>query len=415
MLKTPHILTDRSGAVRPLAGNLYFKYQEFDSQFLRLLGSIYFHGADLGECYATASQITDGSYESWYECWQALAGRIHRAADASLAQNCLISACQGYLRACNYYRTAEFFLREDLNDPRIIAAAESMRACFYKAGELLHTPFKPIEVPYLSSKLPGYFFRPSHSTNLRPTIVFVGGYDSYIEESYFLIAAAAMERGYHVVSVDGPGQGHALRRNKLYLRYDWETVVKPIVDYTLKLPGVDPKRLILMGRSLGGFLATRAATAEHRIAALVVDPGQYDLGQLLKKKMPPEFFDLLREGKDQELDDFMQESFEEDRQLRFFFTSRMQAHGVHKMSQYFRQIMNFTAAGLLNRIRCPTLICSASSDSEKSAQSTELFQQLTCPKSLITFHTEEGAGDHCELGAPALFSQRVFDWLDRIL
>jgi hypothetical protein len=31
------------------------------------------------------------------------------------------------------------------------------------------------------------------------------------------------------------------------------------------------------------------------------------------------------------------------------------------------------------------------------------------------FTEEEGAEEHCQIGAPALSNQRIFDWLDEIM
>jgi hypothetical protein len=45
-----------------------------------------------------------------------------------------------------------------------------------------------------------------------------------------------------------------------------------------RTPEVDGKRMALMGRSWGGYLAQRAATAEHRVAAVISDAGQFDPG-----------------------------------------------------------------------------------------------------------------------------------------
>jgi hypothetical protein len=53
------------------------------------------------------------------------------------------------------------------------------------------------------------------------------------------------------------------------LRPDWENVITPVVDYLLARPEADPARIVLTGLSLGGYLAPRAATAEHRLAACI--------------------------------------------------------------------------------------------------------------------------------------------------
>jgi acetyl esterase/lipase len=60
---------------------------------------------------------------------------------------------------------------------------------------------------------------------------------------------------------------------------------------------------------------------------------------------------------------------------------------------------------------CPTLVCHADADPIAS-QARQLFDALACSKTYCDFTSAEGAGDHCEAGARALFNQRVFDWLD---
>ena len=50
-----------------------------------------------------------------------------------------------------------------------------------------------------------------------------------------------------------------LRQREVPLRPDWESVVIPVVDFAVGRPGVDPDRMILIGRSFGGYLAPRGA------------------------------------------------------------------------------------------------------------------------------------------------------------
>ena len=74
------------------------------------------------------------------------------------------------------------------------------------------------------------------------------------EESYFAIAAAALARGYNVLAFDGPGQGAALREQRLVFRPDWEAVITPVVDFALTRHEIAPTRISLFGYSLGGYL-----------------------------------------------------------------------------------------------------------------------------------------------------------------
>ena len=56
-------------------------------------------------------------------------------------------------------------------------------------------------------------------------------------------ARAGIERGYNVLTFDGPRQYGPLHPERLPFRMDWETVITPVVDFALSLPGVDPEGL----------------------------------------------------------------------------------------------------------------------------------------------------------------------------
>jgi dipeptidyl aminopeptidase/acylaminoacyl peptidase len=98
-----------------------------------------------------------------------------------------------------------------------------------------------------------------------------------LEELYTSAAAPALERGYNCLTFEGPGQGEVIRKQKFPFRYDWEKVVTPVIDYALTRDSdIDPSQIALMGISIGGYLAARAAAYEHRISACVLYDGVYD-------------------------------------------------------------------------------------------------------------------------------------------
>ena len=59
----------------------------------------------------------------------------------------------------------------------------------------------------------------------------------------------------------------------------------PVVDAALEIDVADPNRIAYHAWSLGGYFAPRVAAYEHRLAAIVVYPGQLDVGV--------KFFDLM--------------------------------------------------------------------------------------------------------------------------
>ena len=399
-----------------LTGHLHFDNSLFDGQLLRALGKAYDRGADIGECFSTAFRIQDGDRESWYREWNRTAMRVERAAEDSRRKWNAVSAREGFLRATEYYRTAEFFLRDDLDDPRIMQTAESVRSCFQRAGDLAELPFTAIEIPYEEQTLPGYYFRQGKMSGTRPTVIVLSGYDSYCEESYCLFVHEALERGFNAVVFDGPGQGQCLRRQRLYFRPDWEAVVTPALDHISSLPGVDRKHMILVGRSFAGYLAPRAACFDHRIAALIADPGLIDPGRGFKESLPPGALDAIIQGKGGPIDEQFEAGFARDPWQSFFFRSRMAAHGVSRVSAYIMEMLRYSLNGLAGKIECPTLVTSAGGkDPLLGDQSKELYDSIKGPKELIEFSAEEGAGDHCEGGAPSRFYQKVFDRLEEVM
>jgi len=54
-------------------------------------------------------------------------------------------------------------------------------------------------------------------------------FDSFIEEFYSITSYFA-ELGYNVIMFEGPGQGAALKKQKLPLNYEWEKAAKAILD-----------------------------------------------------------------------------------------------------------------------------------------------------------------------------------------
>ena len=207
---------------------------------------------------------------------------LSRIAEESGEYGHNVSAREAYLRASNYYRTAYPFLYGSPPDRRLIEAFEKETEAFRKAAELFDPQIEPIEIPYEDTTLPGYFYRVDGSDQPRPTVIATNGYDSTIQEMHFAHAVAATRRGYNCLTFDGPGQGRPLIEEGLTMRPDWERVVAPVVDYARSRSEIDPDRIALIGWSLGGYLAPRAASAEHRLAACIADPGLWDLLEAAK-------------------------------------------------------------------------------------------------------------------------------------
>ncbi len=81
---------------------------------------------------------------------------------------------------------------------------------------------------------------------------------------------------------------------------------------------------------------------------------------------------------------------------------------------YLLALRDYSLKDRAGQITCPTFVCSAEGD-DISASASQLADALNCAKQYVRFTAAEGAGDHCESGARALYHARSFGWLDAIL
>jgi pimeloyl-ACP methyl ester carboxylesterase len=172
---------------------------------------------------------------------------------------------EGRLRnATSYLRVAEFFTppRSAEKVPRYRRYRQLFDAAFGGHGVVRH------DVAYGGAALPAYRY-PALGGPSRGTVLLHGGFDSLVEE-FFAIWERIAAAGFDVIAFDGPGQGGARALGGLTSDHDWEKPVGAILDhFALDAAG-------LVGISMGGYWALRAAGREPRIDRVVSWPPVYD-------------------------------------------------------------------------------------------------------------------------------------------
>lgn len=383
---------------------LYFDDQNFDGQLQRSIGKADAGMSNVGECLYIASQITPGDRDSWYEQWSTFGLKLVEQADAALAAGHRVSARGAYLRAAEYLRQAFFFHRENLDGPELRSAFGASVDAFGKALPLLdHSS------TVLTGELSGYLFTPAGATGPLPTVLHIDGYDGTAEELY-ASAYSALDRGYAFAAIDGPGQGAVLYNQRIPMRPDWENVIPGMVDALVKYPEVDPKRIALVGRSFGGLVAPRGASGEPRLAALIVDPGQYDMGAAVVGRLGP-----LAEQLDDPAADPQFQAMLDIPAMAVMLPPRMVTNGTPTVRGYFQDMVRYHNRDIAPKITCPTFVTDNETDQVSTGQGKLLFDHLTCPKEFRLFTLAEGAEGHCEGMAPIVFWAAAFNWLDGVL
>jgi predicted esterase YcpF (UPF0227 family) len=357
----------------------------FSYQFRRGLGESQEGGGAVSEIFQAASRIDPTSEESWHKEWQHIADRNFARAEAAEQDNHIQTAMNCYKRAADYYRQAEFFLLPD--DPRRLATFTRMEQS--SAGFLRHLnpAGEIIEIPYENgATLPAYFVRAPFPQEKQPVLICMGGLDSIKDEMWFMQAHGCLQRGISVLMIDGPGQGGALRRQKLVTRHDTEVPIGYCIDYLETRSDVDTTRIAVCGSSLGGYYAARAGCYEHRLAAVISHGAVFAITD-------------------------MWGNASEDHGLA---THIKWVFGCDSMKSSMVRARDFTLDGHLENMRCPYLVMHGGHDVLTVTQAKKVYDYgiahgVDCTLRLLD--EEETGAEHCQHDNPTIGQEILSDWL----
>ncbi|HEX3935533.1 MAG TPA: alpha/beta fold hydrolase [Puia sp.] len=380
----------------------------FHYELLRTIAYARSYGADIAEVLTVAEKIEAGNFESWYEHFNQLALHIHsnlpdRAHPVSL-RNALF-------RAANYYRAADFFLHGNPGDARIDQLWKDQSACFDQAISLLDIPGERFEIRTPGFTIPGIFYKAGKGNEPRPTLLLCNGYDGSQEEMLHVFGFGALERGFNVITFEGPGQPGVVRSQGLGFITEWEKVVTPIVDHCQGLASVDSSRLILLGYSFGGFLVPRAAAFEHRLAAVVCVDGIFDVYSAFTKNLPPAFMEWLEKGDKDKLDLATRSAMQGNTSLRWGVEQRCWSFITDSPYEFLQQTRGMTMKGIAKNISCPVLVCEAEKDHAFAGQPALLVEALGGRATYRKLTAVDAAHEHCHVGAGDLVTSIVMDWI----
>ncbi|PYH97073.1 alpha/beta-hydrolase [Aspergillus ellipticus CBS 707.79] len=393
----------------------------FHFEVLRILALASYSGSSIGEVLQAASHVSPGDFESFYTAFSTLASRVHAQAKQINTTLHPISARETFFRASTYYRAADFFLHGNPSDPRIQDLWTKQTSAFDQAIALLPVPGERVRLPAEGFDVSAIYFRASSTDNNKPraTIILGNGYDGAQEEMMHVAGFAALERGYNVIVYEGPGQPTVMREQGCGFTRAWENVVTPVVDFLVRRPEVDAGRIGLLGFSLGGYLAVRAAAFEGRIAAVMAIDGVWDVYQaLVSNVLPPAWGEAHKNGQVDVLSDELRKVLDGkdvSTTVRWAVEHGLWCFGVDTAKKFLDRVKDMTMEGLEDRVRCPVFVGKAADEHFFQGQPELVDRKLGGRGTLVTFTAEEGAGQHCHLEALPLMNQRVLDWFQDVV
>ena len=351
---------------------------------------------DPDEIKAVAGSITDSA--SWVRALTSLAGKAE--ADGR------VEAQIGYLRM------SEFFMYD--SDPAKLKTYQKAKALFYRHYDNVLKEHNVVlsKVPYGAGYLPVMHCRGIGTS--KGCVLLHGGNDSYIEE-FFDALLYLQGKGFDIYLFEGPGQGGVLREQNIKFDPAWEKPVKAILDY-FKLTDVT-----IIGASLGGYLAPRAAAFEKRIS------------KVIGWSIFPDFFDILLADDPKLLRVVMESMYKHNRAGIFnkLYEKMMEKselvkwnllHGMYAYDApdpvgYVQKIRQFTLKGIGDKVTQDMLILAGRNDHMIfPSLFHEEYDLLPNTRSLALqlYTNQDDAGSHCNMGNMKLALDTMILWIENI-
>ncbi len=316
-------------------------------------------------------------------------------------------------QAATYYRMSEFFTFD--SDPDKEKLYDKSIMLFYKAKEkdFENGSVKKYSVPFNGKELPVLHKKPEGTA--RGTILIHGGNDSYIEEFWNMLSAFS-EAGYDAYAFEGPGQGSVLRKSGIRFDYRWELPVKAVLDY-FHLDDVT-----IIGASLGGVFAQRAAAFEKRITKVVAWPAFLNLQDAMIQCRPPKVQKAIRF--------FLKMNFRNvynkmiyrkirngDTFLEWAMKHGMYAYGADSPYDYLEKAAQFQITDVVPEIRQHVLLLGGLKDHMIPYEFTGEEMKLLTNAASVTariFSEKENAGLHCNVDNTSLVLNTILNWMEQV-
>jgi alpha-beta hydrolase superfamily lysophospholipase len=329
---------------------------------------------------------------AWSEEWSRMAERLEKIAGESHAKGRKVTAGDFFMRAGNYYYSAERFLVP--GEEKTAMYRKALR-CYHGALDRLYPQIEHIDVPCDGKPLAAYYL-PAPGAGRKPTVVLFDGMDNCKEMSVIFAGLEFAKRSINTLAIDGPGQGESLRLRGIHARPDYEVAGRAAFDHVVARADVDPKRIVVMGYSFGGYHATRIAGLDKRYAgAVALGATRWDIYQRT--------VDAYEKLKTQNPRTSSTSTF----QWRWVVGAKDNDEALEIAKRY-------TLDGIADKVECPFLILHGQDDRLTPVSAAEtLYQRLgTKKKELRVFTADEGGAEHCQVDHRQVATGYIGDWIN---
>ncbi len=261
--------------------------------------------------------------------------------------------------------------------------------CYDKVREFAPYRIEHVDVPWNGTVVSGnlHLAPMAPGDDPKPLIFYVPGCDQTKEAWPHPYYNQALQRGMHVFSFDGPGQGESNLRGIRLTDDNYEDAAGAAIEYLMKRKEVDAKKIGVYALSFGSFWGMRIAAKNRNVAAAAAPWASFVDKYYLMNEESPRY-----------------------KQLFAYLT---QSSSEAELDAVWQKM---TMEGLMEKITCPTLVVTGEYDPRAPIEEVyRLFDEMKAPAELWVLPDQHHNGSVTQKGRASVWEADIHafvcDWM----
>ena len=326
------------------------------------------------------------NYRMLPKMWRQKAEHDEALAKQAEKQGFWMTALEHYEHAVESYRMAQHPIYFDDN-PVKIYLTQKLAEMVDRRSAISPYPIERVEVPFDDGKTISCLLHLLPDRRKAPCVIYVPGMDQTKEYFPKVMNNLGINRGMHVISMDGPGQGNSNMQKIRAVGDNYERAGAAVISYLQTREEIDSDRIGIYGVSMGSYWSLRLASYDHRAAAIASGVACFNPNNTIFSISSPRFKQMF-----------------------------MYMAGLDDEDEFDKMSSEMTVKGYSEKISCPTLLATGEFDPLCPLEdAVEVFEDLKCSKEMWVIEDQF----HPLWGIPNLGKldchHYIMDWLQRVL